>query len=350
MWDRNPVRTSLVHMLPTVADRHGLPLPPLLTKAGLPPEEAFTGDVVARAQICTLLAHLAQQAGDPTIGLDLGAMGDPALLGMTGHALFAGRTLRECLAALARQMPSLQGGVALWVDERDGVARWGQCMADSDRGHARVLNEGVAAFMAKAVRAIAGMEPEHLGVSLPHRAQAPIRVYEDKLASRLSFGTGDGVALTFDAAWLDRPNLLMAVALPETDAGRPDLAHRVAGDAVWRDDEALLGAVLRLVEGAALSGALGLADTARSLGISPRSLQRRLAGLGTSFEACVDEWRHRQARRYLMDAELPVGSIGRALGYSHPAHFVRAFRRWEGHTPLSFRRAARAGGGAGSQR
>lgn len=350
MWDRNPVRTSLVHMLPTVADQRGLLLAPLLTKAGMPPDETFAGDVVARAQICTLLAHVAQQAGDPTIGLDLGAVADPTRLGTAGRALFAGRTLRECLAALARQMPSLQGGVALWVDERDGVASWGQCMADSECGHAKVLNEGVAAFMANALKAIAGMDPDQLGVSLPHRAQAPTRVYEDKLGARLSFGAGNGIMLTFDAAWLDRPNLLMAVTPPETDASRPDLAQRVEPDAVWRDDEALLGAISRLVEGAALTGTLGLADTARSLGISPRSLQRRLAGLGTSFEACVDEWRRQQARRYLVDAELPVGSIARALGYSHPAHFVRAFRRWEGHTPLSFRRAVRAGGGARSQR
>ncbi len=341
MWDRNPVRTSLVHMLPAVAERHGVPLAALLARAGLSADEAFAGGVVARAQVCTLLLNLAQQTGDPAIGLDLAAVADPGRLGLAGRALFAGRTLRECLAALARQMPSLQGGVALWVDERDGRARWGQRMADSDCAHARVLNEGVAAFMANALRAIAGIDPERLGISLPHRAQAPTRVYEDKLGARVSFGSGnDDITLSFDASWLDRPNLLLGGAPFDDDSGRPGQMQRMATDAVWRDDAALLGAISRLVESSALGGTLGLADTARSLGISPRSLQRRLAGLGTSFEAQVDDWRHQQARHHLLSADLPIGSIARALGYGHPAHFVRAFRRWEGHSPLAFRRAA----------
>jgi AraC-like DNA-binding protein len=349
MWDRNPVRLTLVHTLPGIANQRGLALAPLLARAGMKPDQAFEDDgIVSRAQVSTLLLAMAQRAGEPTIGLDLAAMTDPGRLGMVGQAFFAGRNLRECITALARQMPALQGGVGFQLDERDGTARWCHRLADSDPQHAKVLNEGIAAFVARALRAITGMDGDQLGISLPHRAQAPVRVYEDKLGARLAFGNGDGICLTFDAKWLDRPNLLLGEAPLSAQAGEGGSETALDRDIVWLDDDNLLAAISRLFESSALSGTLSLADTARSIGLSPRSLQRRLAGLGTSFEARVDAWRHRQARLYLADSGVPIGSVARALGYGHPAHFIRAFRRWEGRTPLDFRLAAKAEPGTAS--
>lgn len=338
MWDRNPVRLTLLHMLPGIAEERGVALVPLLARAGLAADERFAGDdVVARAQLCTLLRHFAHGSGDPAIGLELAAAADPVQLGMAGQALFSGRTLRECLAALARQMPDLQGGVALRLEERDGIASWRHGFSDSDPEHARVLNEGIAAFMLRAFTAIAGMTPERIGIHLPHRQKAPARIYEEKLSAPVTFGSGDGIALVFDADWLDRPNHLFGTAAAFDQDMRPAVDRLAQG--IWRDDTALLAMAHRLFASAALSGSLSLVDTAGSLGVAPRTLQRRLAGLGTSFEQEVDAWRHAQARLHLAGEALPVASVARLLGYGHPAHFIRAFRRWEGRTPLAFRKA-----------
>jgi AraC-like DNA-binding protein len=233
-------------------------------------------------------------------------------------------------------MPALQGGVSLTLAEAEGVARWSHRFADSDAEHARVLNEGVAAFMVGGLKAITGVDPQQLSVSLPHRARSPARVYEDKLGTRTAFGVCDGITLTFDAKWLDQPSLLFG-GLPAGDVQWPEDVVDLAADAAWLDDDVLVATLSRLFESAALSGSLCLVDTARSLGLSPRTLQRRLSGLGTSYEAEVDAWRHQRACMFLLDTEIPVASVGRALGYSYPAHFVRAFRRWEGQTPLAFR-------------
>lgn len=332
------MRLALLHMLPQVADVCGVAPRRLLERAGLAPDEELTTDVVvARAQICTVLGHLARETGEATVGLDLAAAANPAHLGLVGQALFSGRTLRECLAALDRQMPDLQSGVTLHLDERNGTARWTHRLADSDPEHARVLNEGISAFMARAITAVSGMPRDHLATSLPHRALAPTRVYEDKLGAPVTFGHGDGIALTFDATWLDRPNPLVG-QFPASGGPRPPAL--LAQDAGWEDEAALLAVIHRLFASAALSGSLSLLDTARSLGAAPRTLQRRLSGLGTSFEAELDAWRRVQARQHLAQNTLPVSSVARALGYGHPAHFIRAFRRWEGTTPLSFRQAA----------
>lgn len=334
MWDRHPIRLALVHMLPQVADAHGIALAPLLARAGIDGRLEEDG-VVARAQISTLLQETARRTGEPTIGLDLAACADPVRLGLSGRALFSGRTLRECLAAHVRHMPTLQGGVRLQIDEHGGRASWRHSFDDSDPTHGGVLNEGVAGFMVGALRAIMGTGESAMHVSLPHQARAPLRAYEDKLAGDVSFGNRHGLVISFDARWLDRPNPLFGTEWARVD-GVPVPIIQWDG----RNDAALMLTLERLISAAALAGTLSLVDAARSLGLSPRTLQRRLALLGTTFEVLVDQWRRAQARQQLTESALPVAVIARRLGYQDPAHFVRAFRRWEGHPPLAWRRAA----------
>ncbi|WP_296583205.1 AraC family transcriptional regulator [Xanthobacter sp.] len=344
MWDRHPIRLSLVHMLPKVADVRGVPLAPLFGRAGLADatprdcaldDPSLGGDrVVARGQISTLLFHLARRSGEAAIGLDLADAADPMRLGLAGRALFAGRTLRDCFSALHHQMPDLQGGVSVAIEERDGVALWRHRLADSDPEHAQVLNEGIGAFTLRALRAITGADAAPVHLRFAHRAKAPATLYEDRLNAGVSFGTGDGIEIRFDARWLDQPNLLFVPSREGTAADLPPAP-------VSLGDDALMAMIEALFDSTALTGTLSLVDTARSLGLSPRTLQRRLARLGTSYEVQLDIWRHAQARLHLGGSTTPVASVSRALGYGHPAHFVRAFRRWEGRTPLAFRTAAR---------
>lgn len=85
-------------------------------------------------------------------------------------------------------------------------------------------------------------------------------------------------------------------------------------------------------------GDLKVEAIARELATSTRTLQRRLAESGTSFQATVDEERRRAAQSYLREARLAVGDVAYMVGYSEPSAFVRAFKRWTGETPRSYRR------------
>jgi AraC-like DNA-binding protein len=76
---------------------------------------------------------------------------------------------------------------------------------------------------------------------------------------------------------------------------------------------------------------------ARHLGISERTLQRRLADDGVSYQELVEEVRRAAAGRYLDESALAIGEIAYLLGYSEPAAFHRAFKRWYGTTPEQFR-------------
>lgn len=80
-------------------------------------------------------------------------------------------------------------------------------------------------------------------------------------------------------------------------------------------------------------------EVARRLGMTARTLQRRLQDESLGFTALVDAARLHLARRYLVDASLTISEVSFALGYSEPSAFTRAFKRWTGSAPVEYREA-----------
>lgn len=79
---------------------------------------------------------------------------------------------------------------------------------------------------------------------------------------------------------------------------------------------------------------------ANRLSVQVRTLQRRLEAGGFSYRAVLGDCQRRIALRELSSNDRPVREIAFRLGYSDPAHFVRAFRRWTGYPPIEFRHQA----------
>ena len=84
-------------------------------------------------------------------------------------------------------------------------------------------------------------------------------------------------------------------------------------------------------------GALTIDSLAVELGISRRTLQRRLSVLGSSFKTMLQDVREEQSRRYLDDPRLAVTEIALLLGYSDQASFSNAFKSWCGCAPTEYR-------------
>jgi len=76
------------------------------------------------------------------------------------------------------------------------------------------------------------------------------------------------------------------------------------------------------------------------MGVSTRTLWRRLEEKGTSFSALLEEVRHKQARELLAPTVMSVEQIADSLGYAETASFTHAFKRWTGRSPRQFRGAA----------
>jgi AraC-like DNA-binding protein len=78
-------------------------------------------------------------------------------------------------------------------------------------------------------------------------------------------------------------------------------------------------------------------DMAHRLGIPVRTLQRRLRESGLSYSGLVEQTRHELACRLLDKPDAKAATVARALGYSDPSSFSRAFRRWTGISPRAYR-------------
>jgi AraC-like DNA-binding protein len=76
---------------------------------------------------------------------------------------------------------------------------------------------------------------------------------------------------------------------------------------------------------------------AGELGMSERTLQRRLTDEGSSFKQLLTETRREQAREFLIDPALDIKEVAFLLGYEDQNSFYRAFRLWEGDTPANWR-------------
>ncbi|MFF2886133.1 AraC family transcriptional regulator ligand-binding domain-containing protein [Paenibacillus sp. NPDC057967] len=92
-------------------------------------------------------------------------------------------------------------------------------------------------------------------------------------------------------------------------------------------------------------GSPDMGKVAKELGLSDRTLQRRLSDEQTSFKHLLGQARHEQAREYLSDTSLDIKEVAYLLGYEDQNSFYRAFRDWEGDTPSHWR-AERTGADA----
>lgn len=85
-------------------------------------------------------------------------------------------------------------------------------------------------------------------------------------------------------------------------------------------------------------GDVGMDAVAEELGMSRPSLYRALKGEGVTFEAVLDELRHKMALSFLADRKVSVNETAYLVGFSEPAAFSRAFKRWTGQSPSTARK------------
>jgi len=103
------------------------------------------------------------------------------------------------------------------------------------------------------------------------------------------------------------------------------------------DDKSLERRVRNQISQSLSEGIPTVSDIAGRFGMSARSLQRRLSDAGYSYQSLVDDSRRQFAERLLKESSYPLAEIAFLTGFSEQSAFNRAFKRWAGQTPRSFR-------------
>ena len=167
---------------------------------------------------------------------------------------------------------------------------------------------------------------------LPYPQPKEMRLYRDALGPGLHFERRRAVVV-FDAEQLELP----VTARDDTLCHYLDehaaviLEHLASSTLVER--------VQRVLWDQLSEGRPALQSVASALGMSARTLQRRLKEEEVSFAERLDTFRERMAGMLLARRDLAIYEVAFLLGYSDPSTFFRAFRRWKGVSPRQFREA-----------
>jgi AraC-like DNA-binding protein len=167
-------------------------------------------------------------------------------------------------------------------------------------------------------------------VKFKHARPETTARHERLFRSPLQFGQTE-YAMILPRSYLDLP-------LVQADSGLAQLLERHAAEALQRlGRSALLRERVREFVRQDLTGKLTAEHMAKRLGMSPRTLHRRLVDEGITYRALVDDVRREMALHCLRDPHLSIGEVGYLLGFTTSAAFHRAFRRWTGTTATQYR-------------
>jgi len=273
--------------------------------------------------------------GDPYVALRLPAELPFRRYGLHELAARASGTLREAQQRIARYASLIHPRMSFGLEEHDGEARWRQQMRGYPRGVGRASNEYSLAAAMWHLRRGAGAAVSARRVWFMHPRPRELGPLHRFFGTReLDFGCDDN-GIAFDAALLDR-------AAPEADARLLATVEPLAEEALraqppthdFADDVAAKVRAL-LPDGANVDA------VAAALHMSARTLQRRLGEAGAQFTEVLDAVRAEEAKRALAGSDAPIAEIGWRLGFADLATFSRAFKRWTGQPPGTFRRSAR---------
>ena len=159
---------------------------------------------------------------------------------------------------------------------------------------------------------------------------AKLDEFEEALGLPISLAC-DKTRVYFDRAVLNRT---MKQADPQTVRLLMELVERQLLEA--NAETSFVGTVSALVAERIVSPPT-LDEAAKVLGVSPRSLRRKLEKSGTTYQKLVDLTRTRTATQLLKQSNAPIAAVARELGFDNPSDFGRAFKRWTGHSPSSVR-------------
>jgi AraC-like DNA-binding protein len=315
--------------LPAVADHLG----PTLLDAGRLQGDGDVFDArVPHTAVLDLWEAVMRRTRDPGFPIFAAKRIRPSHYDTIGFAFMTRATLREALHQCVRYA-RLWADTAAWeVSERGGVATATFTNADPGRLGARCVTEAVLAETIHIGRLLCGVEFAPREVIFRHPRPCDTRAHEAFFRSKLHFGAGRS-AIVVDAAVLDTPLL-------KADAELAAFFERHA-DALMRRCTRGAGLTDRLRRTLAEELPRGLPTleaAAARLAQSPRTLRRRLQEEGTSFREILEETRRELAKRYLDEERIPFGEVAFLLGFSEASAFHRAFKRWTGETPASYRK------------
>ena len=278
------------------------------------------------------LAHAfldrAMSAADPAVGLRAGASCEYGDCGALDYAIQVAANVKEALSTLSRYIVIINGDLRVAVQIRDEKV---QLILHSGLAHPAAEDMLMAALFTVHMRRLL---PDNAKVACYFLQSHPTHEEHRSVfaGAQLYFGAPMR-GFAFDTSLLDRPlpnadPKLYRVLLRQLDRDLQELPEATTCaellQHLWARESPLKSTTMPIAAGA--------------VGMSGRTLARRLAAENVTFGELLDRVRHSRALELLRDDMRSLEEIAVALGFSKASAFQRAFRRWTGHPPSELRK------------
>lgn len=282
------------------------------------------------AQYLKTCSNVIALTRDPELSFLCGQRTSLSSFGLLGFGVLCAPDLREAIVSTLRYQPL--AGLAMKYDWYLGThaSYWSaQCPADLDPALLRFLLEEHFTRMSVNLAEAFGEDARPLLIRLPYARPEHADLYRRYWNCALQFGAPQA-EYHIDPGLTGRPSRFANVQTWETVCNACDLLMSTLGA---RD---ITGKVKRLL-GATPGHLPGMEEIAARLAMTTRTLRRHLTQENTSFSDIADEVRKCAALDYLRSRDIALDEVAALVGFSEPASFRRAFKKWTGQSPGSYR-------------
>jgi AraC-like DNA-binding protein len=312
-----------------VLKKHNLAPGPILGRAGVSEQDfASRQRRISAASESKCLEYAAEAMDDSAFGLHLAEEANPRDAGLPFYIASAANNLGEALELFARYSRIVNEAMRIkLVRSPEGVVAE-VTFVDHSRQRAKQVTEFAIAIILKGVREVVGRNIRPMHVSFAHGRNSDLRDFERFFRCAVEFGASrDQLAFSYET---------LGLPLVTEDRHLLETLQPICDEAA-KERSTVSGTLRAAVENEAQKllphGKARRHSVAKALGLSARTLTRKLADEGTTYEQVVDELRQSLARQYIREQAVSLSQIAWLLGYERSTSFNHAFRRWTGGSP-----------------
>jgi AraC-like DNA-binding protein len=311
--------------------KHAIEFRPFLAEVGLPAAILDRPDIEIPIEKYTELLEVVARNSNPSIGLVMGQSIEPADLGVYGHAMAAAADVAQMLAVMSQYLYvfAQANRISVETGQNRTIISYRYTLPQVV-AHQQDVEFATTAILTM-LKNLTGREIRPRYVDFGHSRPEYSRLHSQIFNCEVRFGRrGNRIHLGKNV--LDLPILSADQSL--FNALELSLAEQLK---IRSDEEDLVMKVNHLISVSLGDSGADIRETAKKLGVSHRTLQRRLVDEGCVFSEMVENIRKATALEYVQFSDYSFIDIALMVGYGEQSSLSRAVKRWTGKTPQQIR-------------
>jgi AraC-like DNA-binding protein len=325
------IRVGPMGQIPAVLRTLGIDPEPVFSEIGYTLEQFRDPDFrISYLKNGQLLARCAAESGCEHFGLLTGQSASPSQLGTAGYLLRSAPDVASALEDLLHNLDLHDEGGSITLSTANGVTLLGYTVHQPEVEGIDQIYDLAIALGCNILRTLCGPAWVPTEIALARKKPRNTRPYKNFFKTAVRFDAEEST-IVFPSRWLDH-------AVPSADAFLHRHIEKEASTLHKLKQRKMLDRIPEALHQGLLRQQFSAREIALEFKIKERTLHRRLRAAGTTYRNELDKVRLALSLNLLTNTDLTIAEIADTLAYKGPSAFIRAFRRWRGEPPQSWRR------------